>query len=55
VILGEATLTATILFVTTRDFGYLGLGVGGMERMMAYPTLLWIISLGGYLLGNYSD
>jgi cytochrome c biogenesis protein CcdA len=22
------------------------LGVGGMERMMTYPTLLWIISLG---------
>jgi hypothetical membrane protein len=55
VILGAATLTATVLFFTTRDYGYLGLGVGGMERMMAYPTLLWIISLGGYLLGNYSD
>jgi hypothetical membrane protein len=55
VILGAATLTAAVLFFTTRDFGYLGLGVGGMERMMAYPTLLWIISLGGYLLGNYSD
>jgi hypothetical membrane protein len=55
VILGAATLTATVLFFTTRNYGYLGLGVGGMERMMTYPTLLWIISLGGYLLGNYSD
>jgi len=52
VILGAATLTAAVLFFTTRDYGYLGLGVGGMERMMAYPTLIWIISLGGYLLSN---
>jgi hypothetical membrane protein len=52
VILGAATLTAAALFATTRDMGYLGIGVGGMERMMAYPTLLWIISYGGYLLGT---
>jgi hypothetical membrane protein len=55
VILGAATLTAAVLFFTTRDYGYLGLGVGGMERMMAYPTLLWIIGLGGYLLGASSE
>jgi hypothetical membrane protein len=54
-ILGAATLTATALFATTRDMGYLGIGVGGMERMMAYPTLLWIISLGGYLLGTADE
>jgi hypothetical protein len=50
--LGAATLTAAVLFATTRDIGFLGIGVGGMERMMAYPTLLWITSLGGYLLGT---
>jgi hypothetical membrane protein len=55
VILGAATLTAAALFATTRDIGFLGIGVGGMERMMAYPTLLWIISLGGYLLGTTSE
>jgi hypothetical membrane protein len=55
VILGAATLTAAVLFVTTRGIGLLGLGIGGMERMMAYPTLLWIISLGGYLLGTASE
>ena len=54
VILGVATLIAAVLFFSTRGFGYLGLGVGGMERMMAYPTLLWIIGLGGYLLGTYN-
>jgi len=41
-------------FYNTKIAGTLLL-VSGMERMMAYPTLLWIISLGGYLLGNYSD
>jgi len=55
VILGAATLTAAVLFVTTRGIGLLGLGIGGMERMMTYPTLLWIISLGGYLLGTASE
>jgi hypothetical membrane protein len=55
VILGAATLIAAVLFFTTRDFGYLGLGVGGMERMMSYPTLLWIIGFGGYLLGTSND
>ena len=54
-ILGAATLTAAVLFVTTQDYGYLGLGVGGMERMMAYPTLLWVIGFGGYLLGISSE
>jgi len=49
--LGVGTLIAFVLFVTTADFGYLGIGVGGMERMITYPTLLWTISLGGYLLG----
>ncbi len=52
VIVGITTLTATVLFITTRDSGYLGLGVGGMERMMAYPTLLGIIGFGGFLLGK---
>lgn len=28
----------------------LGLGVGGIERMVLYPSLLWYIGLGGYLL-----
>jgi hypothetical membrane protein len=51
VILGVAGLTAMVLFFATRDYGYLGLGVGGMERMIVYPTLLGIIAFGGYLLG----
>ncbi len=52
VVLGAVTLVSFILFLTTRDFGALGIGAGGMERMVAYPTILWMISFGGYLLAD---
>jgi len=45
VILGLISLVALILFGLKID---LGLGVGGMERMIAYPILLWAIGFGGY-------
>ena len=46
-ILGVITLIALILFIG--DI-YLGLGPGGMERMIVYPTLLWAIGFGGHLM-----
>jgi hypothetical protein len=27
-------------------------GVGGLERWIAYPVLLFILALGGYLMGD---
>jgi hypothetical membrane protein len=48
VIMGAASLLALILFVTKND---LALGIGGMERMVAYPIILWAIGFGGHLLG----
>lgn len=47
VVLGLISLAALILFGLKID---LGLGVGGMERMIAYPILLWAIGFGGYLI-----
>jgi hypothetical membrane protein len=47
IILGFATLIALLLYV---DGDYLGLGVGGMERMVVYPVLLWGIGFGGHLM-----
>ena len=47
VILGLITLGALGLFVGKI---YLGLGVGGMERMIVYPVLMWIAGFGGYLI-----
>lgn len=49
VVLGAVTLLALLLFTSGN---FLGLGVGGMERMIAYPALLWVIGFGGYLLGH---
>jgi hypothetical membrane protein len=30
------------------------LGIGGVERWVAYPIILWLIGFGGYLLGTQS-
>ena len=46
--LGVVTLSALILFIARV---FLGLGQGGMERLIVYPELIWCIAFGGYLLG----
>lgn len=48
IILGLMTLIALVLYI---GGDYLGLGPGGMERMVVYPTLLWSIAFGGHLMG----
>jgi hypothetical membrane protein len=50
VILGLMALGALGLFAAQT---YLGLGVGGMERMIVYPILMWGAGFGGYLLANH--
>jgi hypothetical membrane protein len=47
IILGLGTLAALVLYVGSN---YLGLGQGGMERMIVYPVLLWVIGFGGHLM-----
>jgi hypothetical membrane protein len=49
VILGLMTLGALVLFMGNI---YLGLGAGGMERMIVYPTLMWGAGFGGYLIAH---
>ena len=46
-ILGLFSLVALALQLSGN---YLGLGVGGMERMVAYPILIWAVAFGGYLM-----
>jgi hypothetical protein len=29
-----------------------GIGFGGMERLVAYPIILWALGLGGFLLST---
>ena len=48
VISGVAVLLALVFFASGT---FLGLGKGGMERMIAYPALLWAVGFGGYLIG----
>ena len=31
------------------------IGHGGTERMIAYPTMLWLIALGGYLMAQHEE
>jgi hypothetical membrane protein len=45
-VLGVISLAATVLFVPGI---YLGLGAGGMERMIVYPLFVWQIGFGADL------
>jgi len=49
VVLGGITLIALVLY--TQNI-YLGLGNGGMERMIVYPVLLWAVGFGGHLISR---
>jgi hypothetical membrane protein len=49
VLMGISSLTALVLYGLNV---YLGLGQGGMERMIAYPVLMWAIGFGGYMMSN---
>jgi hypothetical membrane protein len=46
VLLGLITLVAAGLYSTDV---YLGLGAGGMERIIVYPVLLWALGFGGHM------
>lgn len=52
VLLGALSLVALVLFGSGI---YLSLGKGGMERMIAYPSLLWAAGFGCYLVGYSED
>jgi hypothetical membrane protein len=47
ILLGMISLSALFLFIG--NF-YLGMGVGGMERMIVYPILIWMIGFGSFLI-----
>jgi hypothetical membrane protein len=64
--LGAITLAALALFfagivtsgslTSTEAFDssfYLGLGPGGMERMIIYPALMWLAGFGGHLITKH--
>lgn len=47
IVLGLFTLAALVLYI---GGDYLGLGAGGMERMVVYPVLVWSIGFGGHMM-----
>ncbi len=47
--LGIVSFAALVSFGSNN---YLGLGLGGMERIIAYPVLFWAIGFGGYLMAS---
>jgi len=52
VILGAVMVAGFVLFGSG---SYLGLGLGGMQRILIYPLLLWLLGFGAYLIGDSSD
>lgn len=50
--LGLMSLGSLVLFIAKVD---LGLGFGGMERMIVYPLLVWGAGFGGHLIGLSED
>lgn len=49
VLMGVISLIALVLFISET---FLGFGPGGMERMITYPLLLWVIGFGGNLMSS---
>ena len=49
IILGVMTLVALVLFTF---YIHLGLGMGGIERLIVYPALIWAISFSTYLMSK---
>ena len=45
-ITGAVALTALVFYASTH---YLGLGEGGIERLVAYPQTIWLVAFGAYL------
>lgn len=46
-VFGSITLVALVLLVSKF---YFGMGMGGMERMAAYPLIIWALGAGAYLM-----
>jgi hypothetical membrane protein len=51
VALGAISLVNLLGYVSLQDRWFVAyLGVGGLERWVAYPIVLWALGMGGYLL-----
>ena len=48
-------LMSLVIFGGSNNPFISALGVGGAERLVAYPVVLWLIALGGYLISSLID
>jgi hypothetical membrane protein len=52
-VLGAVSLLTLISYILLGEASPMaGLGVGGLERWIVYPVVLWVIAFGGYLSGR---
>ncbi|MDQ1250945.1 MAG: hypothetical protein QG646_14 [Euryarchaeota archaeon] len=49
---GIALLDLFLYYFLENSSPFATFGIGGLERWIAYPILLWIIGFGGYLMGH---
>jgi hypothetical membrane protein len=49
---GIALLDIVLYYILGNASPFTAFGLGGLERWIAYPIILWIIGFGGYLMGN---
>jgi hypothetical membrane protein len=54
-VMGAISLGFTVASVFLLEWGPLGrLDLGGVERWMVYPILLWLVGFGGYLTASHT-
>jgi hypothetical membrane protein len=52
-LLGAVSLLTLSSYILLGDASPMaGFGIGGLERWIVYPVILWVIAFGGYLSGR---
>jgi hypothetical membrane protein len=49
---GIALLDLVLYYILGNASPFAAFGLGGLERWIVYPVLLWVIGFGGYLMGH---
>jgi len=49
---GIALLDLVLYYILGNASPFAAFGLGGLERWIAYPILLWVVGFGGYLMGH---
>jgi hypothetical membrane protein len=53
ILLGAVSLLSLVSYLILADANPMaGLGIGGIERWIVYPIVLWVTAFGGYLAGR---